>query len=57
MRGVNDYTSYCRCAGSDRISNGRRKGRGNTKNGNKYPAWTYLEAANFAVRYNPQVKR
>jgi transposase len=33
------------------------KGKGNTKNGNKYLAWAYVEAANFAVRYNPQIKR
>jgi len=32
-------------------------GKGNTKNGNKYLAWAYVEAANFAVRYNPQIKR
>jgi len=34
-----------------------RKGKGNTKNGNKYLTWAYVEAANFAVRYNPQIKR
>jgi len=27
------------------------------KNGNKYLAWAYVEAANFAVRYDPQIKR
>jgi transposase len=54
---VGNYASYCRCVGSERISNGKRKGRGNTKNGNKYLAWAYIEAANFAVRYNPQIKR
>ena len=41
----------------DRLSNGKRKGRGNTKSGNNYLAWAYLEAANFAVRYNPAIKR
>jgi len=55
--GVGHYASYCRCVGSERVSNGKRKGRGNTKNGNKYLAWAYLEAANFAVRYNPLIKR
>jgi len=25
--------------------------------GNQYPAWAFVEAANFAVRYNPLVKR
>jgi transposase len=51
------YASYCRCVGSERLSNGKRKGRGNTKNGNKYLAWAYLEAANFAVRYNATINR
>jgi transposase len=54
---VSNYASYCRCVGSEYLSNEKRKGRGNTKNGNKYLAWAYLEAANFAVRYNPQIKR
>lgn len=54
---VGDFASYCRCVGSERLSNGKRKGRGNTKNGNKYLAWAFVEAANFAVRYNPQIKR
>lgn len=43
--------------GSERISNGKRKGRGNSKNGNRYRAWAYVEAAHFAVRYNAQIKR
>jgi len=54
---VGQYASYCRCVGSERISNNKRKGRGNTKNGNRYLAWAYVEAAHFAVRYNPQIKR
>ena len=54
---VGNYASYCRCVGSQHLSNGKRKGKGNTKNGNKYLAWAYIEAANFAVRYNPQIKR
>jgi transposase len=52
-----NYASYCRCVGSTHVSNGKQKGKGNTKNGNKYLAWAYVEAANFAVRYNPQIKR
>jgi len=54
---VGNYASYCRCRPSEYLSNGKRKGRGNTKNGNKYLAWAYIEAANFAVRYSPQIKR
>src|SRR5207253_10897820 len=54
---VGDYASYCRCVGSQKLSNGKKKGSGNTKNGNKYLAWAFVEAANFAVRYNGQIKR
>ena len=54
---VGHYASYCRCVGSERISNGKRKGRGNTKNGNRYLAWAFVEAANFAVRYDATIKR
>jgi len=46
-----DYSSYCRCVSSKRISNGKKKGEGNRKNGNKYLAWAYVEAANFMRRY------
>jgi transposase len=53
---VGDYASYCRCVGSKKIGNGKKKGSGNTKNGNKYLAWAYVEAANFAVRFSAKVK-
>ncbi|OQZ01748.1 MAG: IS110 family transposase [Candidatus Brocadia sp. UTAMX2] len=49
---VSDYSSYCRCVSSQKISNGKKKGEGNKKNGNKYLAWTYVEAANFMRRYS-----
>jgi transposase len=52
-----DFASYCRCVGSARLSNGKRQGRGHTKNGNQYLAWAFVEAANFAIRYHPQLKR
>jgi len=55
--GVGNFASYCRCVGSEKLSNGKRKGSGNTKNGNKYLAWAFVEAANFAVRFNPQIRR
>jgi transposase len=54
---VGNDASYSRMVGSERLSNGKRKGKGNTKSGNKYLAWAFLEAANFAVRYNPKIKR
>jgi hypothetical protein len=43
--------------GEQALTNGKLKGRGNTKNGNKYLAWAYIEAANFAVRYSPEIRR
>ena len=53
---VGNFSSYCRCVESLRESNGRKKGEGNTRNGNKYLAWAFVEAANFALRYCPQAK-
>jgi transposase len=53
---VGDFASYCRCVGSQKISNGKKKGQGNTKNGNKYLAWAFIEAANFAIRYCSRIK-
>ncbi|MFC1815289.1 IS110 family transposase [Thermodesulfobacteriota bacterium] len=47
-----DYSSYCRCVKSERISNGKKKGENNKKNGNKYLAWAYVAAANFLIRHN-----
>jgi len=54
---VGNYASYCRCVNGARYSNGKKKGNSNTKNGNKYLAWAFVEAANFAIRYNETVKR
>ena len=54
--GVGNYASYCRCVGSQKISNGKKKGKGNTKNGNKYLSWAFVEAANFAIRYCARIK-
>jgi len=54
---VSDYSSYCRCVSSKKVSNGKKKGEGNKKNGNKYLAWAYVEAANFMVRYSEPARR
>src|SRR5437588_5205221 len=54
---VGNYASYCRCVGSTKISNGKRKGQGNVKNGNPYLEWAYMEAAQFAIRFSPTVQR
>jgi transposase len=54
---VGNYASYCRCVRSQWKSNGKKKGEGNRKNGNKYLAWAYIEAAHFAVRYNKRIQQ
>ena len=51
-----NFASYCRCVKSQKISNAKKKGEGNRKNGNRYLAWAYVEAATFAVRYSPRAK-
>lgn len=54
---VGHYASYCRCVGSKKISNGKKKGENNRKNGNRYLSWAYTEAAHFAIRFNPIIKK
>ncbi len=54
---VGDYSSYCRCVKSERISNGKKKDENNRKNGNRYLSWAYVEAANFAKRFCPHAQR
>lgn len=54
---VGNYASYCRCVDSKRMSNKKKKGEGNAKNGNKYLAWAYVEAANYVIRLCPRAKR
>jgi transposase len=49
---VGDYASYCRKVSSRWMSNDKPKGKGNQKNGNKYLAWAFSEAAEFARRYD-----
>jgi transposase len=53
---VGDYVSYCRKVPSTWTSNGKTKGKGNKKNGNKYLAWAFSEAAEFARRYDPDAR-
>jgi transposase len=55
--GPGPYASYCRLVGSQHLSNGKKKGEGNAKAGNKYLSWAFSEAAHFGVRFEPRVKR
>ena len=52
-----DYASYCRCVDSRRLSNGKKKGENNGKCGNKYLAWAFVEAANFAQRHDGDCRK
>jgi transposase len=54
---VADYASYCRMVESVRWSNGKRKGHGNRKCGNRYLCWAFMEAANYAIRFHPAIRR
>jgi transposase len=54
---VGNYSSYCRCVKSQRISNQKKKGEGNRKNGNKYLGWAYVEAAHFSIRNCPGARK
>ena len=54
---VGDYSSYCRCVRSIRTSNGKVTGYGNSRSGNKYLSWAYLEAAHYAKRHHEMVQR
>ena len=51
-----NYASYCRKVRSRWLTNGKVKGRGNSKNGNRYLAWAFSEAAEFARRYDEDAR-
>lgn len=51
---VGDYGSYCRKVPSRWMSNEKQKRSGNTKNGNRYLAWAFAEASDYARRFYPE---
>ncbi len=53
---VGDYVSYCRKVPAGWTSNGKAKGKGNRKNGNKYLSWAFAEAAEFARRHDDRAR-
>jgi transposase len=55
--GPGNFASYCRTVEAKRISNSKKKGENNSKCGNKYLAWAFVEAANFARRYDEQCRK
>ncbi len=54
---VGNFASYARCVDSQHMSNGKKKGEGNTRNGNKYLSWAFVEAAYYAQRFCAEAKR
>ena len=52
-----NFASYCRTVAAQRTSNSKKKGENNSKCGNKYLAWAFVEAANFARRYDEQCRK
>jgi len=54
---VGNYSSYCRCVESKKTSNKKKKGENNRKNGNRYLAWAYVEAAHHAARVCQKAQR
>ena len=54
---VGNFASYCRCVSSQRLSDGKSKGHGNRKNGNRYLSWAFTEAAHLSRRYNEHFRR
>lgn len=54
---VGNYASYCRKVESRWVSNEKTKGRGNAKNGNKYLAWAFSEAAAHARCFHPASRK
>ncbi len=52
-----NFASYCRAVEAKRTSNEKKKGANNSKCGNRYLAWAFVEAANFAKRYDEQCRK
>ena len=53
---VGNYASYCRKVDSKWKTNNKNKGKGNKRNGNKYLAWAFSEAAEHARRVHQKAK-
>jgi transposase len=51
-----NYSSYCRKVKSAWFSNGKQKGKGNKKNGNKYLCWAFSEAAELGRRFDQTMR-
>jgi transposase len=54
---VGDFASYCRKVPTKWTGNNKTKGKGNKKNGNKYLAWAFAEAAEIGRRFDERVRK
>lgn len=57
FKDVGNYSSYCRCVESKKMSNFKKKGRNNRKCGNKYLSWAFHEAAHHARIHYAEVNK
>ncbi len=57
FRRVGDYTSYCRCVRATHSSNGKKNVSNNSRNGNAYLSWAFVEAVHHAIRHCPRPKQ
>ena len=57
FKSAETFASYCRTVDSRRLSNEKKKGENNRKCGNRYLAWAFVEAANFAKRHHDHCRR
>ena len=51
------FASYCRMVDAKRLSNEKTKGDNNQKCGNRYLSWAFVEASNFARRWDERCRR
>lgn len=54
---VGNYASYARCVPTVKLSNGKKKGAGNAKNGNRHLGMALVEAAHYASIWSPKIKK
>ena len=55
FKSAGHYASYCRAVPSEHTSNGKKKSEGEGKSGNAHLAWAFVESANFATRFSPEI--
>jgi transposase len=53
---VGNFASYCRCVPSKRLSDGKSKGSGNRKSGNRHLSWALTGAVQLGRRHNEQFR-